>query len=78
MSFKRYNEWVERIKQAGSPLTTYNCPECDFVITTVVPEDVEQFDTMATCPACHELHFKIVKQDGSVTLIHSDGSKSAA
>ena len=65
-----YDEWLERMKAAGKPLTSYRCPndECGGDIHALIPPEGDVYDSLVKCPHCGIYHFKVVKSDGSVDL----------
>lgn len=45
----------------------YECPNCDFIMGTEIPEQGDYFDTLVICQGCGELHFRLVSFRGDVT-----------
>lgn len=57
-----YADYMRRIKAAGQPVVLITCPHCER--EHEVPK-VPNTDTMAECPNCSELFFKVI--DGAGT-----------
>lgn len=49
------------LKARGIPMTSFDCPRCGGEIETQTAPPGETWDTLATCPHCERLYFKITK-----------------
>lgn len=59
--FRQYLEYMDRVKQSGARVLTFNCPHCGAVIETTAPERKgEKWGTGSVCPHCEEMFFKVV------------------
>jgi hypothetical protein len=65
---KLYNAHIEQLKARGEKLDKYLCPHCKGTIDVLVPPSGQVFDTMATCPHCLKLHFRIVYSSGEIEI----------
>ena len=64
---QRHDDHIAKLKASGVTLTSFNCPACNTVILTRVP-DSGVYDTVTLCPECEEIFFKIVHADGRVVI----------
>ena len=55
-----HNAHIEKIKAAGKPVLSNLVPCCNREIETPAPDAGDEWDTLATCPHCNELHMKVV------------------
>ncbi len=64
-----HDKYMAKLRASGVVLTEFNCPDCEALISTRVP-DSDIYDTMSTCPECGEIFFKIVHANGEVKTIN--------
>jgi uncharacterized paraquat-inducible protein A len=57
-----YKQFLQRWKDDGNPVTPLRCPHCKR--NHDVPR-IPNTDTMAVCPNCDELFFKVIDGSGN-------------
>jgi hypothetical protein len=53
-------QFIASLEKAGEKLVSYGCPSCSFVIKSRVPARGDRYDTIATCPSCKKMHYRVV------------------
>ncbi len=53
-----HGEYINRLIRNGHAVTQYCCPTCDETIDTKEAPHGEEWDSVATCYECGELHIK--------------------
>ena len=59
----KHNAYMFQWKASGRRTLAYTAPCCGATIETTAPPKGETWDSLATCPHCGELHFKVVTFD---------------
>ncbi|MDX5979560.1 hypothetical protein [Vreelandella alkaliphila] len=57
---QRYTEYNNRLRADGHKLLAFPCPACDQAIETQAAPAGDEWDTLANCPHCEAMYFKIV------------------
>jgi hypothetical protein len=58
---QQHEAYIEKCRARGDHLLSYTAPCCGGVIETRAPAPGErQWDTLATCVHCGEMHMKVV------------------
>jgi len=68
MRNREYEEWLKRVIKAGRELRRYACPTCGGTNVSLKPEPGDTYTTMAECPECSGLHFRLARADGTVEV----------
>lgn len=55
---QEYLAYIAKVRARGDELVQYKCPDCKEQIETRAAPMGEQWDTLAACPHCNELHMK--------------------
>jgi hypothetical protein len=64
-----YEDWVRHQKDHGRSLAEFPCPECLHPLFTRLPPPGESFSSLASCPYCNDVFFKVVNPNGDVDLV---------
>lgn len=69
IEFVTYERWVKRVRAAGMPLVAYLCPNCKLSLNAPLPHaGLGKVSETFMCPACGEIHYRVVAPDGLVTV----------
>jgi predicted RNA-binding Zn-ribbon protein involved in translation (DUF1610 family) len=60
---ERYLEYIAQLQAGEAHLLTFPCPDCGEETRTQAPENEKCWNSMATCPFCGTLYFKVVQHD---------------
>lgn len=62
----RHRRHIAALRRDGAQLAAYTCPGCDRAIAALVPAPGDRYDTAVVCPDCARMHFRVVRDDGSM------------
>lgn len=67
---KHYRAWLKKAEAGKARLARYKCPHCKSEIKTPKPlrSEDKPYDSMAVCPFCEKIYFKVVYNDGQVNI----------
>ncbi|ELY3536905.1 hypothetical protein SMX48_003374 [Cronobacter sakazakii] len=71
--FTQYAQWLGRQMTEGRELVRHACPECKATLFSMIPPVGDCSDTLANCPVCDALYFRIVDNENGqpVLAVHT-------
>lgn len=70
-----YERFIAQAHQHNVKCGVYNCPSCKKELESIIPENDDIFDSLATCPYCGEVSMKIAHSD-KIVITSLDGKAS--
>ncbi|ELY3983942.1 hypothetical protein SMY34_002013 [Cronobacter muytjensii] len=71
--FTQYAQWLGRQMTEGRELVRHACPACKATLFSMIPPIGDCSDTLANCPVCDALYFRIVDNENGqpVVAVHT-------
>ncbi|NCH88191.1 hypothetical protein EHJ13_12195 [Cronobacter dublinensis] len=71
--FTQYAQWLGRQMTEGRELVRHACPACKATLFSMTPPIGDCSDTLANCPVCDALYFRIVDNENGqpVVAVHT-------
>ncbi|EOC0350210.1 hypothetical protein ACI0ZS_004386 [Cronobacter turicensis] len=67
--YTQYAQWLGRQMTQGREMANYACPECKSTLFSVIPAVGDCSDTLANCPVCDALYFRIVDNENGIPVV---------